>query len=205
MNRKEAILEAATRLFAQRGFSVTPTSAIAKEAGVAEGLIFHYFQTKKGILFSLLKGMTESYLSGARNQTNHCATGLDAIKAFIRFHFQFSRENSDVLAVLIRDFPFSATRPGEESLKVMRNGIDSVTDLWEECINRGKQDRTIKEVPSKETAILLWGMLTGVSRLQILGPVEIPDLTFHIIDFCVRALSGITEQEEPQPVGSGKC
>jgi len=97
------------------------------------------------------------------------------------------------LAVLIRDFPFSAAHPGEVSFKVMRNGINSVTDLWEECINRGKQDRTIKEVPSKETALLLRGMLTGVSRFQILGPVEIPDLTSHIIDFCVRALRGITE------------
>jgi len=193
MSRKESILEAATELFAQRGFSATPTAAIAKEAGVAEGLIFHYFQTKRGILFSLLKEMTESYLSGSRNRMNNCATGLDAIRAFIRFHFQFSRENSDALAVLIRDFPFSAARPGEESFKVMRNGINSVTDLWEECINRGKQDRTIKEVPSKETALLLRGMLTGVSRLQILGPIEVPDLTSHIIDFCVRALSGITE------------
>ena len=193
MSRKEAILEAATRLFAQRGFSATPTSAIAKEAGVAEGLIFHYFQTKEGILFSLLREMTESYLSGSSERMNDCPTGLDAIKAIIRFHFQFSRENSDALAVLIRDFPFSMLRRSEAVSKVRKNGADSVIGLWEKCIDRGKKDGSIREVPSMETAISLTGMLTGVSRLQILGPMEIPDLTPHIIDFCVRALGGIAE------------
>lgn len=193
MSRKEAILEAATKLFAQRGFSATPTSAIAKEAGVAEGLIFHYFQTKEGILFSLLTEMTESYISGSRDRMNDCPTGLDAIKAIIRFHFQFSRENSDALAVLIRDFPFSMLRRSETVSKFRKNGVDSVTGLWGECIDRGKKDGSIREVPSMETAISLTGMLTGVSRLQILGPMEIPDLTSHIIDFCVRALSGIAE------------
>jgi len=193
MSRKEAILEAATRLFAQRGFSATPTSAIAKEAGVAEGLIFHYFQTKEGILFSLLTEMTESYISGSRDRMNDCPTGLDAIKAIIRFHFQFSRENSDALAVLIRDFPFSMLRRSEEVSKFRKNGADSVTGLWGECIDRGKKDGSIRKVPSMETAISLTGMLTGVSRLQILGPMEVPDLTSYIIDFCVRALSGIVE------------
>ena len=43
INRKQAILEAAVDLFAENGFSATPTSAIAKRANVAEGLIFHYF------------------------------------------------------------------------------------------------------------------------------------------------------------------
>lgn len=190
MGRKEAILEAATQLFAQRGFSATPTSAIAKEAGVAEGLVFHYFQTKEGILFSLLEEMTESYLSGSRDRMNNCSTGLDALKAVIRFHFQFSRENSEALAVLIRDFPFSTIQTGKTPLKVMKNGVDSVTGMWEECINRGKEDGTIREVSTMETALLLRGMLIGVSRLQILGPIEIPDLTSHVIEFCVRAMGG---------------
>lgn len=172
---------------------------------MAEGLIFHYFQTKEGVLFSLLKEMTESYLSGSRERMNNSATGLDAIRAFIRFHFQFSRENSDALAVLIRDVPFPLPREGEALNKLMQNSVDSVTSLWEECIDRGEKDGTIRAVPIRETALLMRGMLTGVSRLQILEPMEIPDLTSHIIDFCVRALSGIAEKKEASSVGSSKC
>ena len=193
MSRKEAILEAATQLFAQRGFSATSTSAIAKEAGVAEGLIFHHFKTKEGILFRILEKMTEYYLSGSRSRIQNCRTGLEAVKAYINFHFEFSVEHSDALAVLVRSLPFSITQAGD-SFKVMKHGVNSVISLWETCINQGKRDGTIRDVPTKETAHLLRGMLIGVSRLQILGTIEVPDLKSYIIEFCVSAMGGTAEE-----------
>jgi AcrR family transcriptional regulator len=54
MTRKEAVIRAATELFARRGYSATPTSKIAQAAGVAEGTIFHHFKTKEGILVYLV-------------------------------------------------------------------------------------------------------------------------------------------------------
>jgi len=48
------ILDAAERLFAQRGFDATATSAVAKSAGVPKGLLFYYFPTKKDILSALV-------------------------------------------------------------------------------------------------------------------------------------------------------
>lgn len=47
MNRKEAVLKAAVKIFSEKGYSAATTSEIAKEAGVAEGTIFRYFKTKK--------------------------------------------------------------------------------------------------------------------------------------------------------------
>jgi AcrR family transcriptional regulator len=191
MSRKETILGAATALFAQKGFSATPTSAIAREAGVAEGLVFHYFKTKEGILLCILEDVAERYISGCRARFENCPTGLEAVKALIGFHFQFSAENSDALVVLIRDQPFSAGPADQESFQVMKYGVESTISLWEECINKGKRDGTIKDVPARQTALILQAMLNGVSRLQILGPLEVPDLTSHIIEFCVRAISKI--------------
>ncbi|MFN8343757.1 MAG: helix-turn-helix domain-containing protein [Spirosomataceae bacterium] len=48
------ILETALRLFAQYGFDTTPTSQIAKEAGVSEGLIFRHFTNKEGLMDAIL-------------------------------------------------------------------------------------------------------------------------------------------------------
>ena len=52
---KERIAKAALRLFAEQGFAATSTKQVAKEAGVSEGLIFHYYPTKLGLLYSLSK------------------------------------------------------------------------------------------------------------------------------------------------------
>lgn len=53
--RKELILEAALNLFAERGYVATPTSMIAKEAGVSQGLIFRYYINKVNLLEEVLK------------------------------------------------------------------------------------------------------------------------------------------------------
>ena len=55
MTKKEIILETALNLFAERGYEATPTSLIAKEAGVSEGLIFKHYQNKITLLEEILK------------------------------------------------------------------------------------------------------------------------------------------------------
>ena len=52
-DKRNAILAAATRVFAERGLSAAPTSAISQAAGVAEGTLFTYFATKDDLLNAL--------------------------------------------------------------------------------------------------------------------------------------------------------
>lgn len=53
--KKELILEKALDLFAERGYEATPTSLIAKDAGVSEGLIFKHYQNKVNLLEEVVK------------------------------------------------------------------------------------------------------------------------------------------------------
>jgi len=54
-DKRNAILDAATRLFAERGLAAAPTSEISKRAGVAEGTLFTYFETKEDLINSLYR------------------------------------------------------------------------------------------------------------------------------------------------------
>ncbi|HMI08046.1 MAG TPA: TetR/AcrR family transcriptional regulator [Flavobacterium sp.] len=53
MDKQKEILAAALKLFVEFGFHGTPTSKIAKEAGVANGTLFHYYATKDELIISL--------------------------------------------------------------------------------------------------------------------------------------------------------
>src|SRR6204780_1148606 len=53
--KRNAILEAAARLFAERGLTASPTSEISKQAGVAEGTLFTYFKTKDELINALYR------------------------------------------------------------------------------------------------------------------------------------------------------
>jgi AcrR family transcriptional regulator len=57
--RREQILKTALKLFAAQGFDATSTRQIAREVGIAEGLIFHYFPTKASLLAAILEDRVE--------------------------------------------------------------------------------------------------------------------------------------------------
>jgi AcrR family transcriptional regulator len=54
-DKRNAILDAATRLFAERGLAAAPTSEMSKRAGVAEGTLFTYFETKDDLINALYR------------------------------------------------------------------------------------------------------------------------------------------------------
>jgi AcrR family transcriptional regulator len=54
-DKRNAILDAATRVFAERGLTAAPTSEISKEAGVAGGTLFTYFKTKDDLVNALYR------------------------------------------------------------------------------------------------------------------------------------------------------
>jgi AcrR family transcriptional regulator len=54
-DKRNAILDAATRVFAERGLTAAPTSEISKQAGVAEGTLFTYFETKGDLINALYR------------------------------------------------------------------------------------------------------------------------------------------------------
>jgi AcrR family transcriptional regulator len=54
-DKRNAILAAATRLFAERGLAAAPTSEISKRAGIAEGTLFTYFETKDDLINALYR------------------------------------------------------------------------------------------------------------------------------------------------------
>ena len=73
-DKRNAILDAATRLFAERGLAAAPTSEISKLAGVAEGTLFTYFGTKDELINSLYReiklGLADAMMSDFPRKKN---------------------------------------------------------------------------------------------------------------------------------------
>src|SRR5437016_12061887 len=54
-DRREQIIEAAMRVFAQKGFTRATNKDIAREAGITPGLIYHYFESKEAVLKAIIE------------------------------------------------------------------------------------------------------------------------------------------------------
>jgi AcrR family transcriptional regulator len=195
MSRKDDILDAAVTLFAENGYFATPTSAVAKTAGVAEGLIFHHFKNKAGILTYLFAELSEIYLIKIDNLIKKAETGLDALLAVVRFHFEFAENESTKFKALSRDLPSEFTSPDSEAGKLVAKHMTIALDQIKKCIEQGLNDGSIRDVPLKETTYIIRGMLIGLSRFKIIMPSFSihPNMYSEVENFCRRSLS---RQEE---------
>ena len=76
--KKEAILQAASKFFSERGYWDTSVSDISKATGVAEGTIFYHFQTKEDLFLAVLKRFKEDFVGNIKQhlQENEFTNGM---------------------------------------------------------------------------------------------------------------------------------
>lgn len=71
MDKREQLIEVATRLFSERGFENTPLSAVCETANVSKGLISHHFKSKNGLLREIFMKTTKLIVQiNTRNEIN---------------------------------------------------------------------------------------------------------------------------------------
>ena len=111
--KRERILDAAERVFAQRGFYAAKVADIAREAGVADGTIYLYFKNKEDILIQVFIDAMDEILRRQDEGLADIADPIVKLRTFIRVHFASvaeSRAMAEVITVELR-----------QSSKFMRN------------------------------------------------------------------------------------
>lgn len=173
--RSRAILATASRLFAEKGYSQATTAEIAREAGVAEGTLYHHFGSKDGIFLTLFDETMEGFLSGIEEILAGGRTGREALSALVRFHFGYVSRHREQFLILLRDFPVHLTVEHLAAGSPQRVRIDRITELFSRVLARGKSDGTLHlPFPVRETAEMLRGSFYGTTRLKMLDLIQAP-------------------------------
>ncbi|HWS14768.1 MAG TPA: TetR/AcrR family transcriptional regulator [Candidatus Methylomirabilis sp.] len=190
--RSRAILATASRLFAAKGYGNTTTSEIAREAGVAEGTLYHHFGSKDGIFLTLFDETMNGYLAGIEAFLTRETTGRETLSAFARFHFDYVSRRKEQYLILLRDFPVHLTVEHFAEGSPQREKLDRITELFSRILARGKADGTLHlPFPVRETAEMLRGSFYGTTRLKMLDLIHtpFPRLARMMESYWLRALA----------------
>ena len=93
MDKKEAILKAALKLFVENGFHGTATSKIAQEASVANGTLFQYFKTKDELVIALYIHIKDELAEYISKNTAHNADIKETIKSQVLSSLYWALDN----------------------------------------------------------------------------------------------------------------
>lgn len=165
--KKQVILEAAARLFAERGFENTPTMLIAQEAGVAEGTIFRHFKTKDEIFLTLLHEVNAMFLQNLMlvASEGEKLNGLGAVQHFARSFCLSMQQNRIAFALLFRDAPNYFVGKGGEVHILVSSLYAAFSDYLERNLQRGQQDGSVIEnIHVKAASTLMVCTLIGFLR-----------------------------------------
>ncbi|GGJ54326.1 TetR/AcrR family transcriptional regulator [Virgibacillus salexigens] len=98
IERKNQIMKAALKVFAENGIRLTKVGMIAKEAGISHGLLYHYFHSKDEVLFHSLEWAMEGTDELFREIHTLSLSPLEKIKYFTKV--AFTEGNSDIFRVI---------------------------------------------------------------------------------------------------------
>ena len=118
-NRREALLSAAARLFAERGYNGVSLEELGAAAGVSGPAVYRHFDGKQALLGALLVGVSE-----------HLSTG--ALRALVQFHVDFALGNPDVIRVQGQDLGNLA----EDDRHAVRALQRTYVELWVQVLGR---------------------------------------------------------------------
>jgi len=94
---RRAILDAARAEFVKHGFTGARTSTISKAAGVPQGLIYHYFESKEVLFDHVMEDTLSPYFDGMMEMLQAADTpDIGLLETSVRRYFDFLRQNADV-------------------------------------------------------------------------------------------------------------
>jgi TetR/AcrR family fatty acid metabolism transcriptional regulator len=160
--RRREILEAATRVFARRGFHAATTAEVAAEAGVAVGSIYLCFKMKEELYFSLVSEKAEELLSFLHAELARAPTTLGKLRRLVVAELEFFNRNREFLRVYL------STRSGLEwTLKddfgeAVRRKYAAYIEMVTAIIKRGIDEGELRAAPPADLAHALVGMVNSV-------------------------------------------
>jgi TetR/AcrR family transcriptional regulator, fatty acid metabolism regulator protein len=159
-DKRRLILDAAVRVFARQGFHQCRVSDIADEAGVAYGLVYHYFKSKEEVLDTLFLERWDVLLAViaevADREGMEPRERLDAIAAFIVDSY---RHDPELMKVIIVEVTRAANSFGRTHLAKIREAYEGIATI----VGRGQQDGTFKtDVTPEYAALAFYGAMEQV-------------------------------------------
>jgi len=165
-DRRRAILDAAVRVFARQGFHACRVSDIADEAGVAYGLLYHYFPSKDDVLSTLFLERWRVMLEMIREVDAQPIPAREKLGAIAAFIIDSYAHDPDLMKVIIVEVTRAANSFGQTHLGQIREAYRMIAEI----VTKAQQDGVFKsQIDAQFAAMAFYGAIEQVLTGWIFG------------------------------------
>ncbi|HEY3945013.1 MAG TPA: TetR/AcrR family transcriptional regulator [Solirubrobacteraceae bacterium] len=190
--KRRVILDAAVRVFARQGFHTSRVSDIADQAGVAYGLVYHYFPSKEAILDTLFLERWEFMLQAIAEADAVHGAAREKLRAIAAFIVDSYRHDPELMKVIIVEVTRAANTFGRTHLEKIRDAYRLIAEI----VARAQREGAFRsEVPPEFAALAFYGLVEQVLTGWIFDSAPVGDDQFEmskrmIVETICRGLEG---------------
>jgi TetR/AcrR family transcriptional regulator, fatty acid metabolism regulator protein len=167
-DRRRQLLEAAVKVFAKKGFHSARVGDIAEEAGVAYGLVYHYFDSKEALLETIFRTTWTEMLARVREVEAAGVPASEAVRQVTALLLRTWRRDPDLVRVLVRE----VTRNQHVQREIEE--ITAAMQALEGIVRRGQETGEFRpDLDPRLAAVVFYGALEEVLTGWVLG--QLPD------------------------------
>jgi TetR/AcrR family transcriptional regulator, fatty acid metabolism regulator protein len=165
-DRRQAILDAAVKVFARQGFHACRVSDIADEAGVAYGLLYHYFPSKDEVLNTLFLERWGVMLETIRAVDAEQIPVREKLGAIASFIVESYRHDPDLMKVIIVEVTRAANSFGQTHLGQIREAYRLIGEI----VTKAQEEGVFKaDIDAEFAAMTFYGAIEQVLTGWIFG------------------------------------
>jgi AcrR family transcriptional regulator len=189
--RPAEILTAAETVFSRRGYDRATTREIAAEAGVSEGSLYRYFDSKRAILLALIDRVGESW----RQDIEHiqAATIEEAMTQLILHRLRFAQEHPTTILTLQQ--AVLDAEVGRHLDTMIQRGQDHLMDRFRALVAGGALRPVDPFVAEEALASMIMGLTIGI-ELSLHGwhrePLPPEEIARALVDVLMNGLRART-------------
>jgi AcrR family transcriptional regulator len=166
-DKRRLILDAAVRVFAEKGYHTSRVGDIAEEAGVAHGLLYHYFRSKEALLETIFRETWRDVLDAVRSVEETDETARERLAGIAKILLRAWRRDPDLVRVLVREVTRSS------HLQQNIDEIDAAFSGLERIIARGQENGEFRaDVDARMVSYVFYGALEEILTGWVLGQLE---------------------------------
>jgi len=159
VDKRRMILDAAVRVFARQGYHTCRVADIADDAGVAYGLVYHYFGSKDEILDTLFLERWEVLLVAIADVDGRDGPAEEKLRAVAQFIFGSYAHDPDLMQVIIVEVTRAASTFGRTHLPKIREAYSGISQI----VSRAQAAGELRaDVPAEFVAMAFYGAVEQV-------------------------------------------
>ena len=170
-DKREAILRAAIKVFAQRGYFNSKVADVAKEAGIADGTVYLYFKSKDEILHSVFDRAMEEFIAEGKKELARIESPKDKLRRIAELHLEKLSADRDLAIVFQVELRGSTKFMQEFSAAGFAEYLDIIQQTFIEGQRKGIFQKDLKPIVC---AKILYGALDEMVTNWILSNNSYP-------------------------------